>query len=664
MGALANSVDTWTKRALALLLVGVPVALNPWALDPYDIQTQLLRFLSTAVLVGYAVKAVRGEGVPIVITPLSSPLAAAWVVSAVATIASRDPLTSVAELLHLGLLIVLFHVLVSWPGLLIPSLAFGSMAVAGAVIAASGVAQICGVELLGYGAAPTATPGNPNFLAEVLTLVLPPAVFIAGGGTRRLQVAAGALLLLFGVALGVTHGRAAIAGLLIGTVVAGGLITWWGLEGRLAVKVTLGSLLFSAIVLLAVMFPVTAPRLYQEVAGRCVPWADGRAHPPAHQKKLADVGSLTSRLQFWQDTAGLIRHHPFLGVGPGAYVLVFTPEYLSPNPSWWDASILEPYAHNEPLQYTAETGIAGGLIFLWLAATLFWMIARTARRATRAAEQRLLLAATAALVAIGVSAVFSFPFHLSIQQLYVVVHLALLAGLYQAQAPSTKLIRFSAPLARLVALLLLVATGGMAISATVSGIHSRRAWQAHEVGDSDETRSQSRRARLWDPWRARRSDLERLLVLKAHGRGLDEVRRRLAVTPDDPALNWWRGSLLMGLGQPRAASQAFRRSLELDPRYAPARRDLATALLALGSYAEAIDHLETHLAIALAGACDAQAWANLGAARFLNGQGAAAEQAWARAARCDPAATEYRRQFLRRVERVQALPEQPRRMER
>lgn len=663
MGALAGSVDPWTKRALALLLVGVPVALNPWALDPYDIQTQLLRFLSTVILVGCAVKAVRGEGVPIVITPLSSPLAAAWVVSAVATIASRDRFTSVAELLHLGLLIVLFHVLVSWPGLLSPSLAFGSMAVAGVVIAASGVAQICGVELLGYGAAPTSTPGHPNFLAEVLTLVLPPAVFIAGGGTRVPRVAAGALLLLLGVALGVTHGRAAIAGLLIGTVVAGGLITWWWLEGRLAVKVTLGSLLFTAIVLLAVAFPFTAPRLYQEVASHCVPRGHARAHAPAHQKKL-DTQSLTSRLQFWRDTAVLIRDHPFLGVGPGAYVLVFTPEYLSPNPPLWDPSTLEPYAHNELLQSMAETGIAGGLIVLWLAATLLWMIARIARRATRAAEQRLLLATTVALVAIGVSAVFSFPFHLSIQQLYILVHAALLAGLSQAQAPAPRIIRFSAPLARLVALLLLVATGGMAISATVSGIHSRRAWQAHEVGDSDGARSQSRRARLWDPLRARRSDLERLLVLKAHGRGLEEVRRRLAVTPDDPALNWWRGSLLMGMGQPRAASQAFRRSLELDPRYAPARKDLATALLALGSHAEAIDQLETYLAIAPAGACDAQGWANLGAARFLNGQRAAAEQAWAEAARCDPTATEYRRQFLRRVERVDALPEQPRQMER
>lgn len=65
MRALAGSVDTWTKRALALLLVGVPVALNPWALDPYDLQTQLLRFLSTVILVGCAVKAVRGQGVPL-----------------------------------------------------------------------------------------------------------------------------------------------------------------------------------------------------------------------------------------------------------------------------------------------------------------------------------------------------------------------------------------------------------------------------------------------------------------------------------------------------------------------------------------------------------------------------------------------------------------------
>jgi len=107
----------------------------------------------------------------------------------------------------------------------------------------------------------------------------------------------------------------------------------------------------------------------------------------------------------------------------------------------------------------------------------------------------------------------------------------------------------------------------------------------------------------------------------------------------------------MRLGQPRQAAAALRHSLELDPQYTSAHMSLlAELLLPLGAYGEAIHHLEIYLAALPPESCDAEALANLGAARFLAGKRDAAESAWAKAVGCDPKMAQFRRQFFLRVE--------------
>lgn len=654
MGGLAASQETWVRRTFWLLLVAVPLALNPWALDPYAIQTHLLRFLAAAVLLAYALGARGPAGLTLQLTPLTFPLSAAWLITGLATITSRDPLTSLTEFFHLGLLVVLFHVLVARPGVLVPSMAFGVMALAGAVMATYGFAQICGFELLGeekfYHAASTA--GNPNMFAEVLTLVLPGTAALAASASLLARLSAGAAVVLLGLALGATQGRAAMLGLVMGAAVAGAFVLWWQRKRRLALRVRAASLILAGLVLLVILFPIGLPRLYRAAVDRCVPRVEapvGSVRPATYQKRLAKVSTLAWRVHVWEGTIRLIRNHPVSGVGPGNYVVAFTPEY-EPIDQWWLPYDLNYYAHNEPLQYMVETGIAGGLIFLWLAGTVLWMVGRLARRVAEAEQQRLLLVTTAALVAIGVSSLLAFPFHESIQQLYALAHLVLLAKLYQEISPPVGSVRLSAPLASGVSILVVVITGVMGITANVSGMYALRGWQVYERGEWDHVGQLKLLARQWDPLRARRSDLERDLVSKAYARGLAEVERRLTQKPDDAALYRQKAEHLVALNQPRRAAQALGRSLELDPRYAPAHRALAEVLLPLGAYDQAISHLETYLATLPPESCDAKAWANLGSAHFLAGSRDAAERAWAKAIACDAKMAEYRAQFLRRVE--------------
>ena len=68
------------------------------------------------------------------------------------------------------------------------------------------------------------------------------------------------------------------------------------------------------------------------------------------------------RLAFWESTIAMIQDHPFLGIGWGAYWMVY-PEY---DFYLQGADIRIVHAHNWYLNYAAEIGIPGMLAFVWL----------------------------------------------------------------------------------------------------------------------------------------------------------------------------------------------------------------------------------------------------------------------------------------------------------
>ena len=67
------------------------------------------------------------------------------------------------------------------------------------------------------------------------------------------------------------------------------------------------------------------------------------------------------RLAFWEATVAMIQDHPFLGIGWGAYWMVY-PEY---DFYMQGAPIKIVHAHNIYLNYMAEIGIAGAVAFFW-----------------------------------------------------------------------------------------------------------------------------------------------------------------------------------------------------------------------------------------------------------------------------------------------------------
>ena len=87
---------------------------------------------------------------------------------------------------------------------------------------------------------------------------------------------------------------------------------------------------------------------------------------PALAERLANVltaqdTSVEMRWAFWDATWAMIQDHPFLGIGWGAYWLVY-PAYDS---YLQGASIIIYHAHNMYLNYAAEIGVVGAGAFFW-----------------------------------------------------------------------------------------------------------------------------------------------------------------------------------------------------------------------------------------------------------------------------------------------------------
>lgn len=210
---------------------------------------------------------------------------------------------------------------------------------------------------------------NPNLLAGFLVVMMA----IAGGLGLHADRFRGkalycGLVLAFGTCLVLTYSRGA----------------WLSV---LAVISLYGLLYNKRLLWLLILLPVAVMAGHDVVMERLM----SIANP-------TDTSS-TLRIALWESTLAMISHNPFLGIGWGAYALVY-PEY--------DFFVLDAgtkifHAHNMYLHIAAEIGIPGLLTFLGLmgghAAVAFRLAGKTRDRWTGG----LMMGILAALVGIAVS---------------------------------------------------------------------------------------------------------------------------------------------------------------------------------------------------------------------------------------------------------------------
>ncbi len=173
---------------------------------------------------------------------------------------------------------------------------------------------------------------NPNILAGYLDAIICLALgLFLKCGTKQKRIVLGVFMVAAAACLAMTYARGAC---LVIAVIVGfcGMLKDW--------RILLACVVIGAVLLVA------DPVLYERLTSVFT---------------KVDTSS-EMRLAFWESTVAMIQDHPFLGIGWGAYWMVY-PEY---DFYLQGADILIVHAHNFYLNYMAEIGIPGALAFMWL----------------------------------------------------------------------------------------------------------------------------------------------------------------------------------------------------------------------------------------------------------------------------------------------------------
>lgn len=131
--------------------------------------------------------------------------------------------------------------------------------------------------------------------------------------------------------------------------------------------------------------------------------------------------NLTARITCWRSTCNLIKDHPFTGTGPGTFARVF-PEYLEPG-----LYGLPLFAHNDYLQFAADTGVLFFPLMLWLLFLFF----RTGFRKIKSRSRQTMgisLGAMAAVTAILIHSYSDFNLHVPANTVLFTVIMGIMAS--------------------------------------------------------------------------------------------------------------------------------------------------------------------------------------------------------------------------------------------
>ncbi len=290
------------------------------------------------------------------------------------------------------------------------------MSATAGIVACFGLLQYHGVHILPrvdlYADLPISTLGNPNIAAHYLEMMVPVTLGLLLA--RRRWVERLLLVLVLGLVsyhLLVCESR---AGWLAVSV---GLCTWGVLSGRGRVLkrwIGLGVLI---IALLSPSIEVVLEQIYigeeqQSLDKKIVTQMD---HVWERLSSAFDLQnfSVAQRLIIWNDSLDLIKERWALGVGPGNYAMIL-PAYrtVERHRAWkelmGERTNVAYHAHNEYLEYWAESGLGGLLAMLAMLGLVIWTGYRSVQGNLSPANRSLTFGCLAAQIAALVHSVFSF----------------------------------------------------------------------------------------------------------------------------------------------------------------------------------------------------------------------------------------------------------------
>lgn len=307
--------------------------------------------------------------------------------------------------------------------------------------------------------------------------------------------------------------------------------------------------------------------------------------------------SFSQRWLFIRSSFGMVRTHPFTGVGAGAFQQVY-PQYahsLHEQPR---------YAHNAYLEITAESGAVAGALFI----VLLFLLARAALQRNARGPADFPLAPWVAL-AVGASALHAitdFGWHFPV----VWFGFWLLAGLLvrSSNHEQQRGDRVAVRVLGVLVLILLVRALGVAYSFTPF----QRAESAMGEGRSSDAAKYFQQGLRWDPNPQKRNHLAEALWQNAQGNAAilreasTEIHQSLAWARADYNAYRMAGRIALAQKDLSAADAAYHRAVVLDGNFHP---DIAGEYMAfLIQYARFAD--ARRVAQDILSAYDANPWTN------------------------------------------------------
>ncbi|MFH1537868.1 MAG: tetratricopeptide repeat protein [bacterium] len=327
---------------------------------------------------------------------------------------SPNRMVSLKEIIHMVSVVLFFFLLLQYfRGRELLHLLIALVLLVSTLEAAIGVGQYFGLNTkigLGSNFDPFSSLGNKNYVAEMLAMLVPFSIgclfYFRHTAWRVLFVLNLGLML---VVIIVSQTRGSWAGLFAGLAVMVGFIAL-RFDRRILVRIVQGLAAALAIAL------IVATLSQRGIIFR-------RPDIPYAERittifKFGDM-SIQSRFYIWGGTYEMIKKYPVTGVGIGAYKI----RYLNSLKTYIRSKDLEKIpgffkdvnakeAHNEYFHILAEMGPLGLLAVIFFIASLVGFFLKGAEKCEKQNTRIIFLACFAALVSVGVSAIFGFPFHI------------------------------------------------------------------------------------------------------------------------------------------------------------------------------------------------------------------------------------------------------------
>ena len=248
----------------------------------------------------------------------------------------------------------------------------------------------------------SATFGNANHLAGYMEMALPLTLgFLMTGFSGGKRVVMISITLLFLAALILSLSRGGWFGALMGLgFMASALIVNRHFKSKKLVLALAGG--FLAVVLIVLSTTPVVERIL------------------TLSERDPEV-NMYGRLLGWRGVVKMINDHPLIGTGPGTFANIYT-QYQPPG-----LANRRFYAHNDYLQFIAETGLAAAVVIVWMIIALFRKGFKKLGSPSRLVRGTT-LGAMAGIIAILVHSISDFNLHIPANAILFTVLAALAAG--------------------------------------------------------------------------------------------------------------------------------------------------------------------------------------------------------------------------------------------